>query len=623
MFLRVQSMFVLCLLLVSSGCGGGGGTSGGSSAQDPPASQPTTPPPAAPTVSFSASPTTVDAGQPTTLTWATTNATTVSIQGVGSVGLNGSKAVAPTSNTTYTMTATGLGGTAQANVKITVNTAPNAPRVSIQATPGNIYVGQTSTLTWASKNATTVSISGLGSVALSGSMQVTPGATETYVATANGKGGADQASATVNVSIPGSISHVIVLYQENRSADNMFHDPNLIAAGADIASSGLSSDGQMIPLVPRPLADTYNPYHDHPDFVVMYDGGKMDGANLIQIQCPNGPGTCTPPPYPQYVYVQASDLGPYFQMAETYTFADRMFQTNQGDSYPAHQFIFSATSAPTETSDLFVSGNPSTPDGTAITGCMAPAAETVPLIDPSGNQSFMYPCFEHSTLSDLLDQKGISWRYYTDGLGDIWTAPNSIDHICQPSQPTGGKCTGAGWLANVVQGPATVLTDISNGNLAAVTWVMPPGLSSDHPGTNDGSGPSWIASIVNAIGNSPYWASTAIFITWDDWGGFYDHVPPQIINSYEYGFRVPLILISPYAKRGYISHVTHDFGSILHFIENTYGLPSLGFADALADDFSDCFNFDQSPSVFQTIPADKAPEFFIHDKRPSVPLDND
>jgi phospholipase C len=621
MFSRTQRVLVLCLLLAAAGCGGGGGSGTGSTSTQGP-TQPIVPP-AAPTATFSASPITIDLGQSSTLTWETTNATTVTIQGIGTVNPSGSKAVTPSDNTTYTLAATGKGGSVQASVNISVNTSPNAPKVGLQASPNAIYVGQASTLTWSSSNATSVSISGIGPVALSGSMQITPSSTQTFVATAKGSGGTDQASATVGVSIPGSISHVVVLFQENRSTDNLFHDPNLIAAGASIASSGLNSEGQTIPLVPRPLADTYNPYHEHPSFVSMYDGGKMDGANLIPIQCPNGPGTCTPPPNPQYVYVQAGDVGPYFQMAETYTFADQMFQTNQGDSYPAHQFIYSGTSAPSETSNLFASDDPSTPNGTAITGCIAPAGETVPLIDPDGNESFMYPCFEHSTLSDLLEAKGISWRYYTDGLGDIWTAPNSIDHICQPSEPTGGHCTGPQWLANVFQGPALVLTDISNGNLAAVSWVMPPGLSSDHPGTNDGTGPSWIASIVNAIGNSPYWANTAIFITWDDWGGFYDHVAPQIINSYEYGFRVPLIIISPYARRGYISHVTHDFGSILHFIENTYGLGSLGFADALADDFSDCFDFDQPAAVFQTIPAKVGPNFFLHDKRPSVPLDND
>ncbi len=133
---------------------------------------------------------------------------------------------------------------------------------------------------------------------------------------------------------------------------------------------------------------------------------------------------------------------------------------------------------------------------------------------------------------------------------------------------------------------------------------------SDHASINNGSGPSWVASIVNAIGNSSYWSNTAIIISWDDWGGWYDHVaPPQTLANctqwgcgYIYGFRVPLIVVSPYAKAAYISHTQHDFGSILRFIEKTFSLPSLGYADAYADDLSDCFNFTQTPLQFQAIP---------------------
>ena len=129
-----------------------------------------------------------------------------------------------------------------------------------------------------------------------------------------------------------------------------------------------------------------------------------------------------------------------------------------------------------------------------------------------------------------------------------------------------------------------ILNDISNGQLAAVSWVIPSGQASDHPVFTDGSGPSWVASIVNAIGNSAYWSNSAIIITWDDWGGWYDHVPPPSIandgtgwgSGYVYGFRVPLIVVSPYAKAAYVSHVTHDFGSILKFVEETFGLGALG-----------------------------------------------
>jgi phospholipase C len=132
-----------------------------------------------------------------------------------------------------------------------------------------------------------------------------------------------------------------------------------------------------------------------------------------------------------------------------------------------------------------------------------------------------------------------------------------------------------------------------------------------------------VASIVNAIGNSPYWADTAIIITWDDWGGFYDHVAPNVINSYEYGFRVPLIVVSPYAKPAYVSHVTHDFGSILKMIEEVYGLPSLNYADAHADDLSDCFDFSQTPLTFQPIASHYDPAHFINDTRPPLPPDTE
>jgi phospholipase C len=175
-----------------------------------------------------------------------------------------------------------------------------------------------------------------------------------------------------------------------------------------------------------------------------------------------------------------------------------------------------------------------------------------------------------------------------------------------------------------------ILTDIANGQLAQVSWVIPDGNSSDHARANDGTGPSWVASVVNSIGNSPYWGNTAIVIAWDDWGGWYDHVAPTVINDgvswgsgYVYGFRVPLIVVSPYAKAGYISHVGHDFGSILKFIETNFNLPSLGYADAPADNLSDCFDFTQAPIPFQTIPAALDASHFLNDKRPPTDPDDD
>jgi phospholipase C len=453
----------------------------------------------------------------------------------------------------------------------------------------------------------------------------------------NGCGGHSNVTLTVPPPAP-KIQHIVIIFQENRTPDNLFQDPVLIARGADIQNYGINSLGKTIPLSQIDLGtvganpDYYDLSHAHSAFLLMYDNGKMDGANLIPVSgCPQGAVNC-PPPNPQFMYVNPGDVQPYFQMAEQYTFADRMFQTNQGPSFPAHQFIISGTSAPAVGSNLFASENPSGGGPDEAAGCIAPPAETVALIDPSGNETTMYPCFEHPTLTDLLDAANVSWRYYAPSAGSIWTAPDAIQHMCGPNAkpPNATQCTGSDWtgtspkvVLNQSQSNAQILSDIANHQLAQVSWVIPDGNDSDHAESNDGCGPSWVSSVVNAIGNSQYWSDTAIFITWDDWGGWYDHVAPRILNSYEYGFRVPLIVVSPYAKAAYVSHVIHDFGSILKFIEQNFGLPSLGYADALADDFSDSFNLSQTPIAFQVIPPPADNAQCVSDQSPATAPDDD
>ena len=399
------------------------------------------------------------------------------------------------------------------------------------------------------------------------------------------------------------IQHTVVIFQENRSPDNLFHG----LPGADIATKGTNSKGKTIALTPIPLVNNYDLDHRHLSFVAMYDDGKMDGADQVGITCVPHARNC-PPPNPQFKYVKVSDVAPYFQLAEQYTFGDRMFQTNQGPSFPAHQFIISGTSAPTATSDLFASENPGgIKNANNDTGCTAPKREFVFLIDPQGNETQKsYPCFDHPTLTDLLDNAKVSWRYYTPSANTIWTGPDAISHIR----------FGADWK-DVILDTKQLFKDITGKQLPAVSWVIPTGGESDHPGSgNEGLGPAWVASIVNTIGGSSYWSSTAIFITWDDWGGWYDHVAPAIYDSYEYGFRVPLIVVSPYAKAGYVSHVTHDFGSILKFIEMTFNLPSLGYADARADDLSDCFQFSAGPRAFHPIHTRHDASYFLRRREP-------
>jgi phospholipase C len=436
--------------------------------------------------------------------------------------------------------------------------------------------------------------------------------------------------------VPSKIKHVVILFQENRTPDNLFHDPVLMQRGADIALTGINSRGQKIPLTPTPLTTEYDPDHSHQAFESMYDGGKMDGADKIFILCPKRPTTPCPPADAQFRYVQPSDVEPYFRLAEQYTFGDRMFQTNEGPSFPAHQFIISGTSAPDSMSQSFMAENPAgAANAFGDAGCTAPPTEYVFLINAAGRElEKIYPCTEHPTLTDELSHQGISWRYYTPSAGVIWTAPNAIAHMCEPNNapPNATSCVGPDWVKNVVLDETRIFTDIAGGQLPQVSWVIPNGYNSDHPSIAKGGGPSWIASVVNAIGNSQYWGDTAIIITWDDWGGWYDHVPPFKVvhdgvswgSGYAFGFRVPLIVVSPYARPQYISHKIHHFGSILKFVETVFGLPSLGYADAYApDDLSDCFNFNQMPLKFTTIQAPLKAQDFLNDKRPKTPPDDD
>jgi phospholipase C len=290
-------------------------------------------------------------------------------------------------------------------------------------------------------------------------------------------------------------------------------------------------------------------------------------------------------------------------MATRYAFADRFFQTNQGPSFPAHQYIISGTSTVSNGSALRAADNPFSPLGGASGGCDSPIGSFVWLIDPLGNENqAAYPCFERRTLMDLLAAKSLSWRYYQAHLGaGLWEGPDAIAHLRRSKE----------FSRHVVAPPKLFLTDVARGRLANVVWVTPTALASDHASITNGSGPSWVASVVNAIGMSRYWQNTAIFVTWDDWGGWYDHVAPPLYNSYELGFRVPLIVISPYVKPHYVSHRRHEFGSILRFIEETFETGSLRTTDVRSDDLSDCFDFLQPPLRFSPIHAPLNSEYFM------------
>ena len=394
------------------------------------------------------------------------------------------------------------------------------------------------------------------------------------------------------------IRHVVIIFQENRSVDDLFNG----LSGADTVRAGRNSRGATVTLRPVALTAPYDLGHTHQSFAQEYAGGKADGWDKDGSRC-FGLDYCAPQDVRAFSYVPHDEVVPYFTMAERYAFADRMFQTNQGPSFPAHQYIVSGTSAISNDSSLRAADNPFDLQNNPTGGCDSPAGSLVPLIDAQGKENqYVYPCFDRISLMQLLDAKALTWRYYQAFAGPgIWHAPDAILRIRRTPD----------FSADVVAPPAQVLRDIAKGDLADVTWVTPTSLASDHARVTDGSGPSWVAAVVNAVGESAYWNDTAIFVTWDDWGGWYDHVKPPVYNSYELSFRVPLIVISPYAKSHYVSHVQHEFGSILKFVERVFGLGSLHTTDQRADDLSDCFDFTKRPSKFQPIPAPLSRKYFL------------
>lgn len=442
--------------------------------------------------------------------------------------------------------------------------------------------------------------------------------------------------------------HIIIVVQENRTPDNLFY--GLCSSPGDCSTKPTGNQyniqtanwldnqapGGVIQPQSVPLANNYDIDHSHSGFNKMCNT-KTPPSGPCQMGGVNDPN--------QFHYVDNSTgiLNPYLNLARKYTFANYMFQTNQGPSFPAHQFLFGGTSAPTAGDDqagTFASENICVEDGTGVckhtkggtgmaAGCAAPANNKVQLIHSPGVETIgdvIPPCFDHDTMADALGTT-LKWRYYAPNPKSIWTAPNAITKICEAQ---GGKCTGAQWKAHVdAVNPSDVLQDILNCKLPAVSWVIPTGQNSDHANDNDGGGPSWVASVVNAVGESSacdangYWNNTAIVITWDDWGGWYDHEPPPILSGtdYQYGFRVPLMFVSAYSpgpKGRAINTNPLDFGSILRFVEGNFGIPEgvLNFADARAKyNLQDFYDLSQKPRPYQHVAAPLDAQFFLNDKR--------
>jgi phospholipase C len=398
----------------------------------------------------------------------------------------------------------------------------------------------------------------------------------------------------------GKIAHVIYIIQENRSFDNLFQG----YPGADTVSHGKLSTGKTIQLVPASLADDYTIDHSAQSMFDACDGtGSIPGTNcrMDAFDKEEVEGAPQGIKHAQYVYVPHKETKPYFDMAHEWVVADRMFASQLDESFVAHQYAIAAQAA----------SSVNTPS--QLWGCEGDPADLIATITLQRHLRgpAEHPCFDYETLGDELDGAKLTWRFYasamgtgTSGIGFIWSAYQAVKHIYD----------GPDWKNDVITPNWKFITDVRAGKLANFTWITPVCDDSDHVNCGGGYGPSWVAALVNAVGKSKFWNSTAIFVQWDDWGGLYDHVPPPYADYDGLGFRVPLIVISPYAKQNYVSHVPYETASVLRFAEDLFGLSQLSASDLRATSpAGDCFDFSQSPRPFVKIAAPLPPKFFMHD----------
>jgi phospholipase C len=311
------------------------------------------------------------------------------------------------------------------------------------------------------------------------------------------------------------ITHVVVIDMENHSFDSLFGT----FPGVNGMVESRASD---------PLRSDYD--HTGPATLAALDGGKLDAFPLrSKIQ-----------------YKQA-DIPTYWAYAQKYALSDNFFSSMATSSTPNHMALVAGQTGGIDTT-LF------------SPGCNSPANTLLYSRSVSGVNFWSYPCYAINSLPAELSAAGMSWRYY--GFDDIWNAPEYISNLVNSP--------------NDVRSSTQFINDVNAGHMATVSWVTPQGgLNSDHPPEMLEPAENFVADNVKAVMQSPYWSSTAIFVTWDDWGGFYDHVPPPVVDGVGLGPRVPLIVISPWVRSGYVSHQEAEFASIDKFIENTYGVPSL------------------------------------------------
>jgi phospholipase C len=374
----------------------------------------------------------------------------------------------------------------------------------------------------------------------------------------------------------GKIRHVVMIVQENRSFDSYF--------GTFPGADGIPlRDGIPSVCVPDRLRQAcQRPYHDpanastggphsKKDAAVDIDGGKMDGF-ILSLEggpdvCPPGSvdPNCSPKGSPDVMgYHTAQEIPNYWAYARQFVLQDHMFESVASWSLPEHLFMVSEWSA-----YCAVAGDPFS--------CRNATQRVFSPENPAVEAAHDYPWTD---LTYLLHAAGVSWGYYVfagtqpdcDDDGDV-TCPPIQQRATTPGiwnpLPYFDTVRQDGQLGNI-QPIGSFYAEAKAGTLPAVSWVIPNGTVSEHPPALISSGQSYVTGLIDTIMRSPDWPSTAIFLTWDDWGGFYDHVPPPTVDANGYGLRVPGLVISPYARRGYIDHQTLSPDAYVKFVEDTF-----------------------------------------------------
>jgi phospholipase C len=394
------------------------------------------------------------------------------------------------------------------------------------------------------------------------------------------------------------IKHVIFVVQENRSFNNLF----LGYPGATTQNYGYDEKGDKIRLRAQSLATDWDMDHSFHGFSVDCDGqGSLPGTDCKMDGWNNTIAGFGAPANFAYAYVPRKEIAPYWSLAKQYVLADDMFATNLDGSFVAHQYAVAA----------YASRTVNSPAGDW--GCEGGKPDTIQtLTDARVFGKSIVACFDNPTIGTEADHFALSWRFYAGqiyGDGGIWSAYQADRKVYR----------GPDWNADVVNPPAQFLTDVAAGKLAAITWITPTYETSDHAGLQASEGPAWVASVVDAVGKSKFWKTSAIFIMWDDWGGWFDPVKPVYEDYDGLGFRVPLLIVSPYARQGYVTHTQYETASVLRYIEDNFGLPQLSRSDTRANDpAGDAFDYTQQPREFIKIPGAKPPSYWTNLERGST-----